>query len=70
MISCLLSFAANAMDGDKESECDEDGPSPEDSRKVNMISTFVKKRNVTCKLFAYIAFDLVGCKKTIIYSYL
>ena len=51
------------MDGDKESECDEDGPSPEDSRKVNMISTFVKKRNVTCKLFAYIAFDLVGCKK-------
>lgn len=27
---------ANAIsDGDKESECDEDGPSPEDSRKVN-----------------------------------
>lgn len=26
---------ANAIsDGDKESECDEDGPSPEDSRKV------------------------------------
>ena len=32
----FLILSANAIsDGDKESECDEDGPSPEDSRKVN-----------------------------------
>uniref|UniRef100_A0A8C4HY12 Mesoderm induction early response 1, family member 3 b n=1 Tax=Dicentrarchus labrax TaxID=13489 RepID=A0A8C4HY12_DICLA len=32
---------SNAIsDGDKESECDEDGPSPEDSRKVNYIFYF------------------------------
>lgn len=34
---CLLvvfSLANTISDGDKESECDEDGPSPEDSRKV------------------------------------
>lgn len=32
----LIISSANAIsDGDKESECDEDGPSPEDSRKVN-----------------------------------
>lgn len=32
----FIILSANAIsDGDKESECDEDGPSPEDSRKVN-----------------------------------
>ncbi|KAJ3603442.1 hypothetical protein NHX12_028188 [Muraenolepis orangiensis] len=30
---------SNAMDGDKESECDEDGPSPEDSRKEIMVGS-------------------------------
>jgi len=31
----FIILSANAIsDGDKESECDEDGPSPEDSRKV------------------------------------
>lgn len=36
-------LSANAIsDGDKESECDEDGPSPEDSRKVRNILTFEK----------------------------
>lgn len=35
-------LSANAIsDGDKESECDEDGPSPEDSRKVNNRTCFV-----------------------------
>uniref|UniRef100_A0A8C5F624 Mesoderm induction early response 1, family member 3 b n=1 Tax=Gadus morhua TaxID=8049 RepID=A0A8C5F624_GADMO len=41
---------SNAMDGDKESECDEDGPSPEDSRKVNMISAF-EKREITHRVY-------------------
>ncbi|KAG7276133.1 hypothetical protein CRUP_011809 [Coryphaenoides rupestris] len=30
---------SNAMDGDKESECDEDGPSPEESRKEIMVGS-------------------------------
>ncbi len=35
-IDLLFILSANTIsDGDKESECDEDGPSPEDSRKVN-----------------------------------
>lgn len=41
-IYLLFAFpSANAIsDGDKESECDEDGPSPEDSRKVNVTINF------------------------------
>lgn len=42
MMPCCLhavfSLANTISDGDKESECDEDGPSPEDSRKVNKSS--------------------------------
>lgn len=44
------------MDGDKESECDEDGPSPEDSRKVNTICAFVYNTNVMRQPVAFIAF--------------
>ena len=39
------------MDGDKESECDEDGPSPEDSRKVNMISAFEKREMLLLHIY-------------------
>lgn len=39
----FISSANAVSDGDKESECDEDGPSPEDSRKVRKEK--VKKLN-------------------------
>lgn len=45
----IISSANAVSDGDKESECDEDGPSPEDSRKVNV--TFwnpLRKEYIKC----------------------
>ncbi len=36
----IISSANAISDGDKESEYDDDGPSPEDSRKVNDIFQF------------------------------
>lgn len=47
----MFSLANTISDGDKESECDEDGPSPEDSRKVNKSSSYVHKRML--QLFYY-----------------
>lgn len=45
LIRLFIFSSANAIsDGDKESECDEDGPSPEDSRKVNEL-ILKQKRN-------------------------
>lgn len=43
VFQCLLVFplANTISDGDKESECDEDGPNPEDSRKVMRKTLFV-----------------------------
>lgn len=37
ILGVFISSANAVSDGDKESECDEDGPSPEDSRKVRKV---------------------------------
>uniref|UniRef100_A0A667XN62 Mesoderm induction early response 1, family member 3 b n=1 Tax=Myripristis murdjan TaxID=586833 RepID=A0A667XN62_9TELE len=45
---------SNAIsDGDKESECDEDGPSPEDSRKVHNYILLISYSDVFCCCAVY-----------------